>query len=946
MSEKTKLRRSLFIGLGGTGVKTILKTKTVLMDNYRQGEELPPLLGFLGIDTDANEYEKTQDSKDGKVKLSKKERYSIGVENPRGYFSTYKRDFTWMANQNQIFINTLDRGAGQIRTNGRLAFMFHREQLRTKLYNALTDLQSASIDDEKWKKYEPLGSESDGNAKIEVHLIFSFSGGTGCGTFLDVAYLIREVAEKNNFNITLNAYGVLPGVFKQEIRNTTDKSRVEPNAYGALRDLDYLMGMNPGENAFRLNWGNDSYETDIQPFDSVVLIDNKNAEGLTYRNMSDLTEMLALALLATTGQIGDTAQSVGDNVKNDMTMKAFDIADKRAWVAAVGAAAIIYNSEDVAKVYALKMQNKIINQLLAAKEDANNLANEWINNVKIAEHEKDDVIDRLYDMSQIAGFNITDKDFDRRNVKEKINNKVEQYYTAFEPSNNDWDKTVEEFFATVSASLTEKVIELANENKSVGLANEFLKEVKSQIENIFLQEMREEQKQWEADKQNADAELQSQIENLQMYLSKGMFHGKTENYLTVIRSSAQDSLTARIEVKRRAYAQSFYSLLIEYLNKELKQVEENVRKLNAIKDNNDLEIQQIQNCCGKNHVVEFDLADERLRKIEASEKEIPLSEFINLLPTQSVYDNNSQDTLKKALEQYTFSLKQYKTILSEDIDTMLDGMSADDFNDVVCRAFNRSKPFLQIADGGYKLSNGMPIGKEELFYICVPDVKTNRLTRDDYYREIISADHANVLPTGLHDRIIIYRQKRPIPAFAITGLEPMRVTYEKDMARVSFHVDEDLRKKMIDENFSFYPKDKDADEALETWVKGCILGLIKFDKQKGVYTYFDESKQIKGAGQIWENLHTAYRDKAFEVFAKNTNLFKQYDDRFRAYLDELGTSKVQELAADVQSHYFEKYSQCQLTKKTVFGENVGMEYTGTRQMFKQEGEIIENLFAR
>ena len=44
-----KLRRTLLIGLGGTGFKAILNAKKMFYENYG---EIPPMIGFLGIDTD------------------------------------------------------------------------------------------------------------------------------------------------------------------------------------------------------------------------------------------------------------------------------------------------------------------------------------------------------------------------------------------------------------------------------------------------------------------------------------------------------------------------------------------------------------------------------------------------------------------------------------------------------------------------------------------------------------------------------------------------------------------------------------------------------------------------------------------------------------------------------------------------------------------------------
>ena len=61
--EKTKIRRSLFIGLGGTGMRTLLQLKKLFVDTYG---EVPPMIGFLGIDTDKNEYAKTLEAKTSK----------------------------------------------------------------------------------------------------------------------------------------------------------------------------------------------------------------------------------------------------------------------------------------------------------------------------------------------------------------------------------------------------------------------------------------------------------------------------------------------------------------------------------------------------------------------------------------------------------------------------------------------------------------------------------------------------------------------------------------------------------------------------------------------------------------------------------------------------------------------------------------------------------------
>lgn len=61
---KTKIRRSLFIGLGGTGMRTLLYLKKLFVDTYG---EVPPMIGFLGVDTDMNEFTNELETKSSSV---------------------------------------------------------------------------------------------------------------------------------------------------------------------------------------------------------------------------------------------------------------------------------------------------------------------------------------------------------------------------------------------------------------------------------------------------------------------------------------------------------------------------------------------------------------------------------------------------------------------------------------------------------------------------------------------------------------------------------------------------------------------------------------------------------------------------------------------------------------------------------------------------------------
>jgi hypothetical protein len=66
----TKIKRCLYVGLGGTGMNALLHTKKMFVETYG---EVPPMIGFLGIDTDGDAYKKELPSTHGPISLAPNE---------------------------------------------------------------------------------------------------------------------------------------------------------------------------------------------------------------------------------------------------------------------------------------------------------------------------------------------------------------------------------------------------------------------------------------------------------------------------------------------------------------------------------------------------------------------------------------------------------------------------------------------------------------------------------------------------------------------------------------------------------------------------------------------------------------------------------------------------------------------------------------------------------
>ena len=121
----TKVRRCLYVGLGGTGMSALLNTKKTFVETYG---EVPPMIGFLGIDTDGGVYRRELDSKYGKISLSPNEQLPIKVDDARPIYEVEKSHFGWLPEDNLYALTSMTLGAGQVRSNGRFALTVnHRD---------------------------------------------------------------------------------------------------------------------------------------------------------------------------------------------------------------------------------------------------------------------------------------------------------------------------------------------------------------------------------------------------------------------------------------------------------------------------------------------------------------------------------------------------------------------------------------------------------------------------------------------------------------------------------------------------------------------------------------------------------------------------------------------------------------------------------------------------
>lgn len=890
----TKIKRSLYIGLGGTGMSALLNAKKMFTETYG---EVPPMIGFLGIDTDGGAYKKEIDSKKGKIRLEPFEQFSIQVKQPKPFYQVNQDHFTWLPSQNLFALQSMMLGAGQVRTNGRFAVVYNYVNLSNQVKKVVDRIANAKISENP--KYELA------NTEVEIHMVFSVCGGTGCGTFLDTAYLLRQVLP----NHRITGYAVLPDVFESMGNGNASMARVKPNAYGAILDLDWLMHLDMNTTPINLDYISvPVIETNDNPFNTVYFIDNRNANGDVYDHVDQLTDMISLALVTSAGELSSAAASVSDNVEKMISAGTMDVKGKKAWCAGMGVCEILFRGSELRDLYARKAVKRLIERLFNSCVDTDSIVNNWIDSdeVKIRENggdEHNDVIDYLLDLN--APYQYSDVD-DKANAGAEVSN----YLTGPGMSGQEKiDGRVKDLKKRVFAELHKLVIKTINQECGIGAAEAVLDGIQSQVK-VFLDEMNDEYNKLQESYPFLVSAKDNAIQDLSDYYGKFFkTKSKVAEYSEDVMSAVQRLCANRRDALRHSHAISFFTSLKQQIAEEQLKVINIKKILVNVNEACTTAISRVTNNVNReSQIFQIDLAKEFVKKISVNDDDILVSDLLMELSGNKIYDfdEKKSDDILAVLVKFASEIKSAKRWENTTIDNILDQMDEDSFARVVKNAINKSKPLIQYNDRGHRPD----VAPTDAYYIGVPDKLNSRLFKDNYFQnqledQVATVDFANI---GINDRVIIYRQFGVFPAFHIASLQSYKAKY--DHSNVSCHFDENLHNRMLRENYSIEPQIR-PDDSLALWVQGLVFGLIK--NEDGQYMYQNE-EEGDALFDFWIQLGQ-YRDDAYNEFKKHVDVVR---DRYEAFVDsegkKHGSEYIDKLIKDVKDNYYEKFSQINMEK--------------------------------
>ncbi len=318
---------TLVIGVGGTGKGIILALKKMIAENSPRGMGDYPLLKFLSVDTDTSFPEvKTsiQTIKASELTLNKsKETFSLHADfNTIPDLKSFPDIGAWYPEslKHNLTPAELEKGAGQRKPIGRFSFAWNADTLKPRIEQLLRN----PVDVDTAKQW---GIGESNLAKFtNVFICGSICGGTGAGTFLDMAYLVRHVASHIS-NRSIYIYGML--ALSSIFEGIQGDENVKPNCYASLVEMDHFMNPFTYQNPYRRffpaykNIGPRQWDysksSENGPFDFPFLFDKTNSAGFSLNSAKAFSEMVARFIYLLTGhEVANEWQSMDNNVRKNL----------------------------------------------------------------------------------------------------------------------------------------------------------------------------------------------------------------------------------------------------------------------------------------------------------------------------------------------------------------------------------------------------------------------------------------------------------------------------------------------------------------------------------------------------------------------------------------------------------------------------------------------------
>ena len=338
---------TLIIGLGGVGSRITMGIYQKFMSRNPQQDDIDNFKA-LCFDTDAGDIKSYLEvlPPDCVVQTSSSESITVGQYVDSIREKTHVEE--WFDTSSEVIRKMkLNEGAGQVRMASRLAYMsaLSEEKLNV-IENSIKDLL----------KTDPIRHQGN---EIKIHIVCSLAGGTGAGSFLQTAYLVKDLMRSFNVNAPkITGYFVLGDILchDQEANlNDKQKENTRSNTYACMKELAAFTNRKECQLIKDLDFEykvrqEETGLPNCDPYDHCYMIDFTNTDGTNigdmqvyYDQVKDFLYMNAFS------PMGDTQRSllINDTIQKIQT-------NGKARFAAIGVSKMVFPVDDLYEYFAIQ----------------------------------------------------------------------------------------------------------------------------------------------------------------------------------------------------------------------------------------------------------------------------------------------------------------------------------------------------------------------------------------------------------------------------------------------------------------------------------------------------------------------------------------------------------------------------------------------------------------
>ena len=794
------MNQSIYLGIGGTGIKTLAHVKYQFEKEYGVGN-IPQEIAFVGFDFQTNMDE------DPSLVTDISEDF-ITVQVAANPIQTYKygrnehNKYQWMHKANEMNVgDEILKGAHQVRTTGRLYTEITLGLILPRIKSVINRVLCVC-------------------PYVDIHMVMSLAGGTGAGSFITIATAIKQ---DFGSRVNLFGFGVTHGVFEAMNPGGNMMPNVMYNCISSIIDLDYMFTATP-EKPIYFEVGGETIALTESVFDDFFIIDNKSDNNYEIRKIDELCEMLGLALYS----FGLSGHFTHISHHFSFKMRLHDVKNKIGWVRGLGACEVVYKGKELAQIYAHKAATVLIHKM--RQEDANiqDKVLSWIEEVGLREDDSAGIHQLIYSTcSQRAIDRLQLPDVNQGNSDDANKQECQRYLSNLTQFPSDsYIATLLDGFKT---KLDEKVQDLLKGNAAVGNALKFVELFKTYCERFKSEKYSELESLTRQKVEREDAFYEKAYNNYVAEKHGILTFRRAEKNQVLLEElvgyPALEILKLSYEIKRREVACHIYNILHSQADELGWQLECLDSELHSMTTMFESTLRHLQND-RRNFVFEYDLSVNECQNMKVDDADVVATSFIATLGEQSLLDIDYHTLLEKMLS-HTENLPQAIAYKNRHITQVINELSEDEYMEMKVEIERRIARWLRVDSRGEYVNFSQKSVEDAIIkncfvsYLIESDEGSGiscRLENDrDFARNGLMKQFIPIYSENNKQRMIITSVDASVIPYCLDFIDPnTMMCYKQLIARCKTgqpvfnpHIDKGWFEKMIEENFQLKPETRD-----------------------------------------------------------------------------------------------------------------------------------------